>query len=246
VPRTGADEEIHERLSDICLTLDPADWFDLSEPVTNVIEVTLPHGAMNRYREFERELFTMIAGSEVEALSAAAKSQKCLQMANGAVYTEAPAWVAAHDEKLDALDELVESLAGEPVIVAYQFRSDLARIQARFPEALDLSTREGLAAAQRGEGSVWLGHPASMGHGVDGLQVHCNTVCFFAQDWSLENHDQLIERVGPMRQMQAGKKEPVFVHYLVAKGTVDELVMARRATKRSVQDLLMDRMKENR
>jgi SNF2 family DNA or RNA helicase len=68
-------------------------------------------------------------------------------------------------------------------------------------------------------------------------------VVFFSQDWSLENHDQLIERVGPMRQMQAGLNRPVMVHYIVAKQTVDELVMARRTGKRSVQDLLMDYMK---
>ena len=125
----------------------------------------------------------------------------------------------------------------------YLFKADKARLLSRFPDALDLSTVGGLAAAQAGKGKLWLGHPASMGHGVDGLQYHCNTCVFFAQDWNLEYHDQALERVGPMRQLQAGKDRPVFLHYLVARGTIDELVMARRESKRSVQDILLDYLK---
>lgn len=243
-PRPGAADEIHERLSDICLTLDPVDWFDLSQPVTNVIEVTLPARVRSQYQEMERELFTLIAGAEIEALNAAAKTQKCLQFANGAVYTDGTgAWVEVHTEKLDALEELAEATGDDPILVAYHFQSDRDRLLSRFKGAIDLATREGLAMAQSGRGKYWLAHPASVGHGIDGLQKHCATVVFFSQDWSLENHDQLIERVGPMRQMQAGLNRPVMVHYIVARQTVDELVMARRTTKRSVQDLLMDYMK---
>ena len=113
----------------------------------------------------------------------------------------------------------------------------------RFPDALDLSRRDHLEAAKSGRGKIWLGHPASMGHGIDGLQEHCNTVVFFAQDWNLELHDQVLERVGPMRQLQAGKNRPVFLHYIVARGTIDEVVMERRSGKRSVQDLLLEYMK---
>lgn len=241
-----AQDEIQERLADICLTLDPRDWFDMQEPVTNVVEVQLSPRARAQYRELEKEMFLELAGGvEVEAFSAAALSGKCLQYANGALYTDKDgSWVPVHDEKLDALEELVESTGEDPLLVAYFFKSDKARLQARFPEALDLTTPEGLKAAQAGQGKLWLGHPRSMGHGVDGLQEHCNTVVFFAQDWNLEEHDQIIERVGPMRQLQAGKDRPVFIHYLVAKGTVDELVMARRETKRNVQDLLLDYMKQ--
>lgn len=239
-----AQEEIQERLADICLTLEPRDWFDLKEPIVNMIEVELPASARAQYREMERELFTMIAGNEVEAMSAAAKSQKCLQMANGAVYLEdGKTWVGCHTEKLDALEELAAETGDDPLLVAYQFKSDLARLRKRFPAALVLAETEGMAAAMRGEGKIWLGHPQSMGHGVDGLQHHCNTIVFFAQDWNLEQHDQVLERVGPMRQLQAGKDRPAFVHYIVARNTIDELVMARRASKRSVQDLLLQYLK---
>jgi len=239
-----AQEEIQERLADICLTLEPKDWFNLREPIVNMIEVELPTSARAQYREMERELFTMIAGNEVEAMSAAAKSQKCLQMANGAVYLEdGKTWVECHTEKLDALEELAAETGDDPLLVAYQFKSDLARLRKRFPDALVLAETDGMAAAMRGEGKIWLGHPQSMGHGVDGLQHHCNTIVFFAQDWNLEQHDQVLERVGPMRQMQAGKDRPVFVHYIVARNTIDELVMARRESKRSVQDLLLQYLK---
>ncbi len=239
-----AQEEIQQRLSDICLTLDPHDWFDMQEPIVNIIEVDLPPTARIKYREMERELFTMIESSPVEAANAAVKSAKLLQMCNGAVYLEGGKnWAEVHSEKLDALEELADQTGDDPLLVSYQFRSDRERLLRRFPDALDLSTVDGLAAAQAGKGKLWLGHPASMGHGVDGLQYHCNTVVFFAQDWNLEYHDQALERVGPMRQLQAGKDRPVFLHYLVARNTIDELVMARRSSKRNVQDILLDYLK---
>jgi hypothetical protein len=242
-----AADDIHARLSDICLTLDPKDWFDLQDPIVNVVEVNLPPTAKIKYREMERELFTMIGAHEVEALVAAAKYGKCLQMAAGAVFLEdGVTWVKLHDEKLDALQELVEATGDDPLLVSYHYTHEFTRLRERFPDALNLSNERDLAAAQAGQGKVWLGHPASMGHGVDGLQEHCNTVVFFAQDPNLEYHDQILERVGPMRQFQAGKDRPVFLHYLVAKGTIDELEMTRRKTKRSVQDALMDYMKGQR
>ena len=246
-----AQAEIQERLTDICLTLDPKDWFDLKDPIVNIIEVELPKSARVKYREMERELFTMIDGSEVEAFNAAAKSQKCLQLANGAVYLEAErygagTWVECHTEKLDALRELAEETGDDPLLVAYQFKSDLARLLREFPDGINLSEPAGMARAMRGEGKLWFGHPQSMGHGVDGLQYHCNTIVFFAQDWNLEYHDQVLERVGPVRQLQAGKNRGVFVHYIVARQTIDELVMARRESKRSVQELLLNYLKAKR
>jgi hypothetical protein len=239
-----AEDEIKRRLSDVCLTLDPKDWFDLHDPIVNVIDVQLPPTAKVKYREMERELFTMIGAFEVEAVAAAAKYGKCLQMASGAVFLEdGVTWVPLHDEKLDALEELVEATGDDPLLVSYHYTHERQRLMTRFPDALDLSRKDHMAMAMRGQGKLWLGHPASMGHGVDGLQEHCNTVVFFAQDPNLEYHDQILERVGPMRQFQAGKDRPVFLHYLVARGTIDEVEMTRRSTKRSVQDALLEYMK---
>ena len=242
-----AYREIMERVRDLCLTLDPRDWFDLREPVVNVIEVDLPPTARLRYRELERDLFTQLAANaNVEVFNAAGLSNKCRQLANGAAYTDGSTWTQVHGEKLDALQELMDETGDAPLLVAIEFRFDREMILGRWPDALDLATRDGMDRAMRGEGKLWLGHPASMGHGVDGLQEHCCDVVFFGQTWNLEHHDQIIERVGPMRQMQAGKDRPTFVHYIVACGTVDEAVVARLDGKRSVQDALLEYMKAKR
>lgn len=239
-----AEEHIHSALADICLTLDPKDWFDLREPVLNTIEVDLPAKARAQYRELEREMFLQLDDGEVEAFNAAALTIKCLQLANGALYLDEGArWAPIHDEKLDALEELAEE-TGEPILVAYHFRSDLARLVQRFPDGADLATKAGMAAFKAGKARLGFGHPAGMGHGVDGLQEHCSTVAVFGHWWDLEQYDQFIERVGPMRQLQAGKDRPVFIHQIVARDTVDEVVVARRANKREVQDVLLDYMKE--
>ena len=131
------------------------------------------------------------------------------------------------------------------MLVAFNFRHEFDRLRRAFPHSLDLSEREGLRKAKAGKGRVWLAHPASLGHGVDGLQDHCNQIVFFGADWNLENHDQIIERVGPTRQAQSGHDREVFVHYIVAHDTVDEIVKERRESKRSVQDLLLEAMKRH-
>jgi len=243
-----AHEEIHARLADICLTLDPKDWFDLRDPIVNVIEVDMPTSARAKYRDLERELFTMIGDKEVEVFNAAALSNKCLQLANGAMYLDPERYgkgvaVEVHREKLDALGELMDATGDDPLLVSYEFQSDRDRIVREWPDALLLDRADHLARAKAGEGKLWVGHPASIGEGVDGLQEHCNTIVFFGQTWRLDLHDQIIERVGPMRQMQAGKDRNVFVHYIVARGTVDQVVLARRDGKRSVQDALLAYMK---
>jgi SNF2 family DNA or RNA helicase len=252
----NAQAEIMARLADCSLTIDPKDWFDLREPIVSIIEVELPDAARRAYRELERQYLTEIDGKAVEAFNAAAKSMKLLQLANGAAYldpvqegfeaTGEPKTVEVHDAKLQALESLLEEQNGSPVLVAYHFKSDLARIQRAFPFAINVATKDGLARAKRGEGRLWVGHPASIGHGVDGLQEHCNTVCFFGQWWDLEQWQQLIERVGPVRQYQSGKDRAVTIHYIVARDTVDEAVMARRTSKRAVQDLLLEHMKGKR
>jgi SNF2 family DNA or RNA helicase len=244
-PRDHAQAQIQRALADVCITIDAKDWFDLREPIVNNIYVDMPAKARALYEDMEKRMFMELAGHEVEAFGAAARTVKCLQIANGAAYVGEGGneWQAIHDEKLAALEEVVEEACGVPVLVAYQFKSDLARLQKAFPDGIWLSSDDGLRRAQRGEGRVWFGHPASMGHGVDGLQNHCNILCFFGMDWNLENRLQIIERVGPTRQMQAGKDRPVFIHNLLARGTVDEMVLERVQSKREVQDILLEAMK---
>lgn len=253
-PVSWAQDEIQERLRDICLTLDPRDWFDVKKPVVNPIYVDLPKSVRAKYRELERDFFTQIRDHDIEAVNSASKSLKLLQLASGAVYVDPAAdsdnhprsrqWIEVHDEKLDALESVVNEAAGMPIIVAYHFRSDIARIKARFGERARLiESVKDEDDFKAGKIGIGIAHPASLGHGVDGFQEVTNIIVFFSHWWALETHDQIIERVGPVRQLQAGKDRPVFVHYIVARNTVDELVMLRHRSKRGVQDILLEAMK---
>lgn len=248
VPTESAQRQIEEALADCTITIRASDYLDLPPLVENVIPVELPPTARRHYRELEKEMFTTLAGGhEVEAFNAAALTQKCLQCANGAIYTgDAGEWQELHDAKLEALASIVEEGAGSPVLCAYQFKSDLARILKRFPFAVELKSERQLQAFREGQILLGVGHPASMGHGVDGLQNHCHTVAFFSHWWSLEQRAQMIERVGPTRQVQAGKNVTVTVHDIIVKDTVDEVVLERHRTKASVQELLMSAMKGQR
>ena len=244
LPAEHTQPLIQRQLADICLTLDPADWFDVEAPIINRVNVTLPAAARAKYREMEREMFTQIEGADIEAVSAAAKTTKCLMMASGTAYTgEGKQWVPLHDEKLAALESVVNEANGMPVLVAYQWVPDRERILAAFPKAADLATKEGMARFRAGRAPIGVAHPQSLGHGIDGLQDVTNIIAFYSAWWSLEHHDQIIERIGPVRQMQSGHRRPVFIHYITAERTLDELVLERYAGKREVQDLLLDYMR---
>lgn len=248
-PLPYTQTEIQDRLRDICLSINAKDYFDLDEPIVNNVTVKLPPKARVKYREMEKQLFTELDGHEIEAFNAAARTQKLLQLASGAAYVgdpEAPGerqWVEVHDAKLAALESIVEEANGMPVLCAYEFKSERARILKAFPKAVDLATDEGFKTFLAGKSPLGIAHPKSMGHGIDGLQDVTNICAYFTSNWDLELDMQILERVGPVRQMQAGKDRPVFVHRIVAEDTVDELVMARRETKKEVQTLLLEAMK---
>jgi SNF2 family DNA or RNA helicase len=244
-PLATAQEEIQNKMRDLCLSLDARDWFDIAESIVNVIRVELPAKARALYRNMEREMFLAIDGSEVEAFNAASKTIKCLQLANGAIYTDESGskFSEVHDAKIQALESVIEEAAGAPVLVAYHFQSDLARLLRAFPQARHLDSGPGtIRDWNAGRIPVLLAHPASAGHGLN-LQDGGNILAFFGHWWNLEEYQQIIERIGPTRQAQAGHHRPVFIHLIVAAGTVDELVMARRQSKREVQDILLEAMK---
>jgi SNF2 family DNA or RNA helicase len=240
-----AQEQIEDALRDLHITVDAADWFDLEQPIVNVIRVDLPAKARALYRDMEKRMFAEIGGHDVEAFNAAARTIKCLQLANGAAYVgdSTDKWVEVHDAKLQALQSITEEAMGAPVLVAYHFKSDLARLQRAFPygRVLD-SSPDTIREWNRGAIRLLFAHPASAGHGLN-LQDGGNILVFFGHWWGLEEYQQIIERIGPLRQLASGHDRPVFVHHIVAADTVDELVMARRETKREVQDLLLDAMK---
>jgi SNF2 family DNA or RNA helicase len=240
-PLPTAQADIEARLKDICLTVNA---LPVDEPVHNQIRVDLPPAARKLYRDMEKEMFLEIEEQGVEALNAAAKTLKCLQLANGAVYTDDQgSWSGVHDAKLEALDSVLEEAAGAPVLVAYHFKSDLQRLLKAFPKArvLDKDPKT-IAQWNRGEIPLLLAHPASAGHGLN-LADGGNILVFFSLNWNLEEHMQIIERIGPLRQKQAGHNRPVFVHYIMARQTVDSMVLERLRSKKTVQEVLVEAMK---
>jgi len=248
VPVPAAQTEIQDRLRDVCLTIEAKDWFDLHEPIVNDIMVDLPPKARKHYREMEDAMYTELEGIEVEAFNAAAKTIKCLQLAAGAAYTDDTRknWTETHKVKLEALESIIEEAAGMPVLVAYNFKSDLARLLKAFPQGRHLDKSPGtIKDWNAGKIPVMFAHPASAGHGLN-LQDGGNILVFFSPNFNLEEHLQIIERIGPTRQLQAGYDRPVFIHRIIARDTVDELVLERLTTKRRVQDILLDSMKRRK
>ncbi len=243
IPRPGAQEEIQDLIRDVTYSLEASDYFDIAAPIPIPVYVALPVPAMKQYKELEKELFTRVKDHDIEALNAAAKTIKCLQMASGAVYTDdAGNWVTAHDAKLDALESIINEAGGMPVLVAYHFKSDLVRLRKRFPHGKLITEPGVLVAWNKGDVPLLFAHPASAGHGLN-LQDGGNIIVFFSHWWDLEQFQQIIERIGPTRQMQAGHPRPVYVYSIIAKGTIDELVVQRRESKKSVQEILMEAMK---
>jgi SNF2 family DNA or RNA helicase len=244
VPYDHTQAEVEGRLKDICLTVT---GLDVDEPIVNPIYVDLPPMARKVYDAMEKEMFAVLNEEGVEAVNAAVRTQKCLQLANGALYTDdAGNWEEAHATKLDALESVIEEANGAPVLVAYNFKHDLQRLQSSFRQGRVLDADPNtIKQWNAGEIPLLFAHPASAGHGLN-LADGGNIIAFYGVNWSLEEHLQIIERIGPMRQKQAGYDRPVFVYPILARGTVDDMVMERLSSKRSVQDVLLEAMKRRK
>lgn len=246
-PMPHAQAEIQEILKDVCLTIDLKDWIDIAEPIKRTIFVDLPRKARQQYQKMEKEMFVQIAEHDIEAFNAAARTIKCHQLSNGAIYhDEDGSFAEVHDEKLQALDSIIAEASGMPVLVSYSFKSDLARLLRAFPKgkALDKNPQT-IRDWNAGKIPVLFAHPASAGHGLN-LAEGGNILVYFSVDWNLEEHMQILERIGPTRQKQGGFERPVFVYYILARDTVDTMIMERIESKREVQDILLEALKRKR
>lgn len=244
-PLPNAQEEITAALKSCTMSLKVEDHFQLNAPITNTLAVELPPGARKLYEEMENKLFMELEnGDEIEAFNAASKTTKLLQIAAGAVYVNDKGdWESVHDEKLDALQSVVEEAAGAPVLVAYHFKSDLAKLTKRFPQGRVLDKTDKIIEDWNdGKIPLLFAHPASAGHGLN-LARGGNILVFYSLNWNLEEHEQIIERLGPVRQAQAGLNRNVFIHYILASGTLDYDVKERLEHKSSVQDAIRNAMK---
>jgi len=244
-PMDHAEREIHEKIADITISIDLKDYLDLKEPVINPIEVDLPASARKAYDEMWKEAVAELRKGEISAVNAAVKTSKCLQIAGGAVYTDDEGnWEEVHRAKIDALESVVEEASGAPVLVAYHYKHDLERLKKAFPQGRELDKNpKTIEAWNAGKIPLLFAHPASAGHGLN-LQDGGNILVFFSLNWNLEEHLQIIERIGPARQAQAGHDRPVFIHYILARDTLDAAVLDRLQGKKTVVEAIMEAMKK--
>lgn len=245
-PFEGTEKKVREKLKDVTVTVNPEDYFDVAQNIFNDIYLELPKDTMRSYRRFARELYLELeGGEEVTAANAAVKTGRLLQLASGAIYTEdGEGYNVIHDVKIEALKSVLEEAGGAPVLCSYTFKHEVDRIQKTIPKARLLDTNpQTITDWNAGKIPLLLAHPASCGHGLN-LQEGGNILVFFSCGWSLEQHDQIIERIGAVRQAQAGKNRASFIHYLIAKGTMDEAVKERLTTKRDIMDALLEKKKE--
>lgn len=237
-PRKQSDEIIHGLIDDIVMTMRAEDYLELPERIDSVISMPLKPVLMKQYDELEREFLIQLEEDEITAMNAATLAGKLLQFSNGALYTnEHGMFKTLHNEKLDALEELVEC-NDEPMLVAYNYKSDLARLRERFPSAEVLGKDdETIARWNRGEIKLMLAHPASAGHGLN-LQHGGSLIVWFGLNWSLELYQQFNGRL-----YRQGQTKPVRVIHLVAKDCIDEKVLTAIENKAKTQDDLLNALK---
>ena len=233
-PREGAEEVIYSLISDICISMKAADYLDMPECIYNRVEVSMNAKEKKLYSDFKRDMVLSVEGQELDAVNAAALSNKLLQMANGAVYDDMKKVIPIHDRKLDALEDLVEASNGKPVLVGYWYKHDLQRISSRFKNARCLDTAKDIADWNAGKISMGLIHPASAGHGLNLQEGGC-TVIWFGLTWSLELYQQMNARL-----WRQGQKNTVVIHHIITKGTHDEDVMNALEKKDMRQSALID------
>ena len=241
-PLPGAEEDIYRKISDITISMRAADHLKMPECVINEVKVKLSAEERQAYDRFKRELVVSLKGEEIDAGNAAVLAGKLSQMANGAVYGENKRVLPAHERKLDALEDLIEAANGKPVLVAYWFKHDLARIQERLRKLhipfATLDTAESIVRWNQAELPVALIHPASAGHGLN-LQAGGSTIIWFGLTWSLELYQQTNARL--WRQGQ--KADSVVISHIIATGTIDERVMTALQKKDKTQTALIDAVK---
>jgi len=238
VPKPKAEKAIYEKISDICVSMKAEDYLEVPELQEIPIEVELGLKAYKKYKQMETDLLLPVAETkDIEALTAATLSNKLLQLANGAVYDEEKKYHVVHDEKLKALEEIIEAANGKPVIVYYNFKHDLERISKHFPDVRTLETEQDIKDWNEGKISILLLHPASAGHGLN-LQEGGNIIVWFGLNWSLELYQQANARLH--RQGQTSK---VSCYLLVTKGTIDEDVVAVVKDKNATQERLLKALK---
>lgn len=243
-PLPGAEDAIYDKISDITISMKSTDHLKMPELISSQYVVHLSEDERNRYEELKRDLVLSLPNGEVTAANAASLTGKLSQMANGAVYSDDESIIKIHDQKLDALEDIIEAANGKPLLVAYWFRHDLERITERLHDRhipfARLDTDNSMRRWNNGEIPVALIHPASAGHGLN-LQSGGSTIVWFGLTWSLELYQQTNARL--WRQGQSS--ETVVIQHIIAENTIDERILKALSEKDSTQQSLIDAVKAN-
>ncbi len=237
-PQPGAEAAIYDAIGDITISMKSVDFLTMPECVMNTVSVKMDSAERNVYDEMRKQMVIEMGGRQIDAKSAAALSGKLSQMACGMVYDENGDSMSLHDRKLDALEDLIEGANGKPLLVAYWFKHDLARIKERFPSVRELRTSKDIADWNAGKIPVAAIHPASSGHGLN-LQAGGSTLVWFGLTWSLELYQQTNARL--WRQGQ--RAETVVIHHIITTDTIDEQIMGALKRKDRTQAALIDAVK---
>ena len=236
-PLPGAEEKIYDKIGDITISMKAKEYLKMPDLVMNTVKVKMSDKDGAIYEQLKDDMFIDIREEEIDVANAAALSNKLQQLANGAIYGADKKVIRIHDGKLDALEDLIESANGKPVLVAYWFKHDLERIKERFPFVREIKTPDDIKAWNKGEILVGIIHPASAGHGLN-LQQGGSTMIWFGLTWSLELYQQTIARL-----YRQGQTKTVVVHHIVTEGTIDELMLVSLDRKEKRQDALIDAVK---
>lgn len=243
-PKGFAEDEIMERLSDICLALREEDYLELPPIMRNYIPAYLTPKQREKYELLERDYVVEINEKDITAVNAGVLAGKLLQLANGAVYTTAPAWEAFHDGKIEVLLEVLEQLDG-PIMVCYNFKSDLTRIQAALTKAkINWDLLSDTASEDRwneGVTDTLLLHPASAGHGLNLHFSGSENIIWFGLNWSLELYQQANARLAGGHRRE---NRNLVIHHIVTEDTLDEDVIDALSIKEGGQERLLNAMRK--
>lgn len=241
-PLPDAEERIYEKISDITVSMKAVDHLKMPELISNEYTVKMSETEKEKYKELKDELILEVQDTEITAANAAALSNKLCQMSNGAIYDDDGEIIPIHNRKLDALEDIIESANGKPVLVAYWFKHDRTRIAERLNKRgiiyQEIKSAESIKSWNSGKLPVALIHPASAGHGLN-LQSGGNFLVWFGPTWSLELYQQTNARL--WRQGQ--QSETVVIQHIVTKGTVDEKILKALKEKDETQTALMSAVK---
>ena len=237
-PKPGAEEEIYRRISDVTISMKSADYLQLPKLLMTTKAVAMTAKEHHTYDALRKDLVVSVGETEIDAVSAAALSNKLLQMAGGSVYDGDGKAHAIHAQKLDALEDLVESANGRPVLVAYWFKHEAERIRERL-KVREIQTSRDIADWNAGKIPVALIHPASAGHGLN-LQEGGSILIWFSLTWSLELYQQTNARL-----YRQGQKDTVSIIHIITEGTIDEDVMKALERKDKTQTALIEAVKAN-